>query len=152
MLYIIYYFVSPRKAEELSRLLDVSGTLSLTASAKGVICLELAASLTGVTFDKAQAVRLSGLTRPKYVSMSENVARALGVSVGASINDLCVTLSATAARDLAVKVLKQYEQSLGGDGSGKGGVAVDGPAYQAAAVAAACTAMKVREVGVLLRK
>ncbi|XP_063608589.1 origin recognition complex subunit 6-like [Penaeus indicus] len=130
-----------RKAEELIRLLAVQGGtgLALSMSGKAVICLEIAATLASCSFDKTLAVRLSGLTRPQYVASSQTVSRLLNVSSSVCVADLCVTHSATAARDLAAKVLKQYEAE-----KIQGQVDIALPVYQTAAVIAACKVMKIK--------
>ncbi|CAL4064329.1 unnamed protein product [Meganyctiphanes norvegica] len=131
-----------RKAEELIRLLSVKGgnRMSLGTSAKAVICLELAASLTGATVEKSQVIGLSGLKRPAYAATSQTVERLLGVTSGVSITGLCVTHTATSAKDLAIKVLKEYESQMQKQGGVDGTLAV----FQAAAVLSACKVMKVR--------
>lgn len=131
-----------RKAEELIRLLAVQGgsRLSLSMSGKTVICLEMAASLTGASLDKNLAMKLSGLKRPQYVGMSQTVSRLLNVSPRVSVTDLCITHSATAATDLACHILKQYESSIG---MRRKDVDVSLPVYQTAAVNAACKVMKI---------
>lgn len=131
-----------RKAEELIRLLAVQGGtgLALSMSGKAVICLEIAATLASCSFDKTLAVRLSGLTKPQYVASSQTVSRLLNVSSSVCVADLCVTHSATAARDLAAKVLKQYET----ENKIKGQVDIALPVYQTAAVIAACKVMKIK--------
>ncbi|XP_071536499.1 origin recognition complex subunit 6 [Panulirus ornatus] len=132
-----------RKAEELMRLLAVQGgsRLPLSMSGRAVICLEIAASLTGSSHDKSMAIRLSGLTKPQYVGMSQTISRLLNVCQGVSVADLCVTHSATAATALAQQVLKQYE-SCGG--TAQGNVDINLPLYQTAAVSAACKVMKIK--------
>ncbi|KAK8730039.1 hypothetical protein OTU49_008432 [Cherax quadricarinatus] len=131
-----------RKAEELIRLLAVQGgsRLSLSMSCKAVICLEMAAALTGASVDKNLVIKLSGLKRPQYVGKSQTVSRLLNVSPTVSVADLCVTHSATAATDLARRVLTQYEASM----SGNQGVDVSLPVYQTAAVLASCKVMKIK--------
>lgn len=131
-----------RKAEELVRLLSVKGGNSMTIgpSAKAVICLELAASLTGTTVDKSQLIGLSGLKRPAYVATSQTVERLLGVTPGVSITGLCITHSVTQAKDLAIKVLKEYESQMQKQGGVDGALTV----FQAAAVMSACKALKIR--------
>lgn len=131
-----------RKAEELVRLLSVKGgnRMTLGPSAKAVICLELAASLTGTTVDKSQVIGLSGLKRPAYVATSQTVERLLDVSPGVSITGLCITHSVTTAKDLAIKVLKEYESQMQKQGGVDGSQAV----FQAAAVVSACKVLKVR--------
>lgn len=131
-----------RKSEELVRLLSVKGgnRMTLGPSAKAVICLELAASLTGTTVDKSQVIGLSGLKRPAYVATSQTVERLLDVTPGVSITGLCVTYSVTQAKDLAVKVLKEYESQMQKQGGIDGTLAV----FQAAAVVSACKTLKIR--------
>jgi len=131
-----------RKAEELVRLLSVKGGngMALGPSAKAVICLELAASLTGSTVDKSQVIGLSGLKRPAYVATSQTVERLLGVTPGASITGLCITHTVTSAKDLAIKVLKEYESQMQKQGGVDGAQSV----FQAAAVLSACKVLKMR--------
>ncbi|XP_042237458.1 origin recognition complex subunit 6-like [Homarus americanus] len=132
-----------RKAEELIRLLAVRGgsRLSLSMSGKAVICLEMAAALTGATVDKNLVIKLAGLRRSQYVGMSQTVSRLLNVSPGVSVAELCVTYSATAATNLAQRALKQYDDSTDGN---KGDIDTSLPVYQTAAVVAACKVMNIK--------
>ncbi|KAK4318439.1 hypothetical protein Pmani_010548 [Petrolisthes manimaculis] len=131
-----------RKAEELVRLLSVQGgtQLSLSVSARAVICLDTAAAVTGATLDKKLAIRLSGLTRPQYVARSQTVMRLLNLAPRITINDLCVTHSVTSATQLAQRILKQYEESEGS----RCGIDTSLPVYQTTAVLAASKVMKLK--------
>ncbi|XP_076040169.1 origin recognition complex subunit 6 isoform X2 [Oratosquilla oratoria] len=129
------------KGEELFRLLKVRGaSVAVSATAKAVVCLELAASLTASTVDKNEVVRLSGLSRSNYARSSQTVARLLGVNSGVSISDLCISQSATQAKDLAVSILNKYEL----EASQNGVVDASLPLFQTAAVLAACKAMSIK--------
>lgn len=131
-----------RKAEELLRLLAVQcgAGLTLSTSAKTVICLEIAAISAGATYDKNLAKKLSGLTRPQYVSSSQTVNRLLKVSPNVRVSDLCIAHSATNAKDLAHRVIQEYEHGL----KNKNEVDLLLPVFQSAAVLAACTVMKIK--------
>ncbi|XP_063877711.1 origin recognition complex subunit 6-like isoform X2 [Scylla paramamosain] len=133
--------VTHRKAEELVRLLEVQGgsQLALTTSAQTVICLDLAASATGTTFDKKLAVKLAGLTRPQYVALSQTAAQRLNLSPKVTVTDLCRAHSVTAASQLAQQVLALYEEQ-----NCSKEVDLGLPAYPTAAVHAACSILKVK--------
>ncbi|XP_045139189.1 origin recognition complex subunit 6-like [Portunus trituberculatus] len=130
-----------RKAEELVRLLEVQGgsQLALSTSAKTVICLDLAGSATGTTFDKKLAVKLAGLTHPQYVALSQIAALRLNLSPKVTVTDLCQAHSVTAASQLAQQVLALYEEQ-----KCIKEVDLSLPAYPTAAVYAACSILKIK--------
>ncbi|XP_066982376.1 origin recognition complex subunit 6 [Macrobrachium rosenbergii] len=131
-----------RKAEELLRLLAVQGGTGskFSMSAKTVICLDIAAATAGALIDKNMGIKLSGMNRSQYVSTSQTVSHLLKISPGVCISDLCITHSATNARDFACQIIKEYEKDL----QNKAEVDITLPVFQTAAVVAACGVMKIK--------
>lgn len=127
-----------RKAEELQRLLATRGVRGLSNSAEAVICLQLAASVSGETCDKGACAKLAGLTAPRYRSQVQAVAQLLGLSQRLSIHDLAVAHSVLSGEQLAVDALKHYaSQSFGN-------LDIEQPLYQAAGLAAACSLLSIK--------
>uniref|UniRef100_A0A2P2I223 Origin recognition complex subunit 6-like n=1 Tax=Hirondellea gigas TaxID=1518452 RepID=A0A2P2I223_9CRUS len=125
------------KAEELHRRLSIRGVKGLTSTAEVVICLQLAATITGETYDKALCPKLSGLSASMQRSQSQALGQMLGVSQHITIHDLAITHSALPAEELAKEALDQYiQQAYGIDASL--------PVYQAAALAGACKPLRIK--------
>ncbi|WVZ66773.1 hypothetical protein U9M48_015953 [Paspalum notatum var. saurae] len=71
-----------RKAGELRRLCDVnfdSSVLGIGEVCKAIICLEIAASKFQVIFDRAEAVRMSGMSEKAYIRSFNALQNGLGV-------------------------------------------------------------------------
>ncbi|KAJ8926002.1 hypothetical protein NQ315_009857 [Exocentrus adspersus] len=120
------------KAREFTRALHSKGSIkSLNDQAKTVLCLDLASSYSGVAFDKATAIKLSGLKKSVYLNSFHTVEKVLGLDKRLTISDLCVQLNCTAVKDLAEEVLSKYTDL-------KKISDVDHPQYVAGAVYAAC--------------
>ncbi|XP_068232741.1 origin recognition complex subunit 6 [Palaemon carinicauda] len=131
-----------RKAEELLRLLAVQSCRgsAFSISAKTVICLDIAAAIGGAVIDKNVAIKLSGMNRSQYVSSSQTVSQLLKISSNVCISDLCVTHTATNAREFAYQIIKEYERDL----QNKAEVDLSLPVFQTAAVVAACGVLKIK--------
>ncbi|KAM0823837.1 hypothetical protein ACQ4PT_070598 [Festuca glaucescens] len=72
-----------RKAAELRRLCDInfdSSVLGIGEVCKAIICLEIAATKFQVIFDRAEAVRMSGMSDKAYIRSFNALQNGLGVN------------------------------------------------------------------------
>jgi len=124
------------KALELQRLVATKRIPGLTGSLEAVICVTLAASLTGAECDKSLGAKLSGLAAGKYRSRLQAVSQLLQLE-RVTVQQLAVRHGATEAQPTALQVLQHY-------GAAEYGTDTALPLYQAAALAAAAKARKLK--------
>ncbi|KAL5540371.1 hypothetical protein UlMin_041229 [Ulmus minor] len=82
-----------RKAAELRRLCDVqfdSSIIGVGEVCKAVICLEIAATRVGVLFDRANAIRLSGMSEKAYTRSFNSLQNGLGVKNKLDVRELAI--------------------------------------------------------------
>ncbi|KAJ8976227.1 hypothetical protein NQ317_013619 [Molorchus minor] len=95
-----------KKAEEFLRLFQSKGSVvkSLNETAKIILCLDLAATSVGSSFDQETAVKLSGL---KKSSVPEQLTY-YRKNKPLTVSELCVQFGDTYVKDLAEEILKKY--------------------------------------------
>ncbi|OWF48060.1 origin recognition complex subunit 6-like [Mizuhopecten yessoensis] len=136
------------KAKELQQLMDVrvgSGSLAalgITGSCPLIMCLDLAASATGQTLTKTEAIRLSGVNKKVYANGLRALESMLELEVKQTIKDLAVQFGCSGAVTLAEQALQRYEQSH----NSKSCTQMDfsAPMFQASALYAACRKLKTK--------
>ncbi|XP_017771563.1 PREDICTED: origin recognition complex subunit 6 [Nicrophorus vespilloides] len=121
-----------KKAEEFLRMYQNKGGIqNLNDSAKAVFCLDLAASLLGIGFDKETAIKLSGLKKTAYQNKLHMVEKVLELDKPLTIGEVCVQFSCTVVKELAEKIYEKYKnQGIQSD--------LDHPQYVAVSVFTAC--------------
>lgn len=121
-----------RKAVEYIRILKSKNQVKLSDTAIIVLCLDLAALVFNLNFDKDSALKLSGLKKSTYQNSLNNVKKVLDIDKPLTIAELCVQCNCTQAKQMAENILQKYKESdyILGDSSH--------PQYIAAAVYTAC--------------
>ncbi|XP_069702234.1 origin recognition complex subunit 6 isoform X2 [Periplaneta americana] len=132
-----------RKGSELHRLLQLkmsTSHMNISQTCQIVICLDLAASVLGLPFEKVEAIKLSGTTKKNYTSFHHTIEKLLGIEKHVTIRDLCVQFGVSEASLLAQKIVDKYvsedARSLSVD--------LSHPMYSVAAVIAACKHCKLK--------
>uniref|UniRef100_A0A6M2DQU0 Putative origin recognition complex subunit 6 n=1 Tax=Xenopsylla cheopis TaxID=163159 RepID=A0A6M2DQU0_XENCH len=128
------------KANELMRLLKMKSlggnAITLSDSAQSVICLDLASSSIGISFDVDHAIKLSGVKRNTYLSGLRTIEKLLDLAKELTVNELCVQLGVTSIKEKADLLLTKYKNSHNCD--------VTHPQYVAMAVFQACRVGKIK--------
>lgn len=113
---------------------------ALNEGAKAVLCLHLATADEG-RFDRALAVKLSGMSRKKYLNAAENLRALLGIREVPTVQEIAVKLNCAAVRADALAALQTYQESLLArlNPRRRADLSFDKALYPCAAVAAACS-------------
>ncbi|XP_049834109.1 origin recognition complex subunit 6-like [Schistocerca gregaria] len=132
-----------KKASELQRILDLkisSGgakNLKLSESAKAVMCADLAALHCGITCERDDYVRLSGMKNRLYITNRSIIEKLVGMEETLDVNKICVQLGISEISNFAQTILDQYlEQNAVADRNDK--------MYGIIAVYVACRERKVK--------
>ncbi|XP_026477139.1 origin recognition complex subunit 6 [Ctenocephalides felis] len=128
------------KANELLRLLKLKSlggnSITLTGLAQAVICLDLASSFLGTSFDSDYALKLSGFKKSTYLNSLRTIEKLLDLSKDLTISELCVQLGVTSVKEKAEILLSKYKTSHDCD--------ISHPQYVAMAVYQACRLSKIK--------
>ncbi|EFA06374.2 Origin recognition complex subunit 6-like Protein [Tribolium castaneum] len=128
-----------QKAESFLRVLNTKpASKTISDVAKIIMCLDLAATALGQGFDKDTAVKLSGLRKSGYQNNLNNLEKILNLDKPITVSELCVQLSCTEVKDLAEKILANYQER---DTKIKD---LEHPQYVAAAVYTGCKLSNIR--------
>ncbi|KDR18447.1 origin recognition complex subunit 6 [Zootermopsis nevadensis] len=132
-----------KKGRELHRLLQLktsANVMNISETCQIVVCLDLAASVIGVPFEKLDAIRLAGVTKKIYTSFRHTVEKLLGIGKCITIKDLCLQFGVSEAMPLAQKLLEKYVSE-----DARGMVEdLNHPMYNVAAVITACKHCKLK--------
>nr|CAD7425631.1 unnamed protein product [Timema monikensis] len=133
------YFI---KASELLRLLQLKtssgNVLLISETCRVVICLDLAAARLGLSCDKRDVIKLSGVKKQLYLSSYRTVEKLLGLDEVTSTKDLCVLLGVSEASLLAQSIIDSYVAEKSGRPD------LTHPMYPSIAVFAACKHLKLK--------
>ncbi|PUZ73047.1 hypothetical protein GQ55_2G443500 [Panicum hallii var. hallii] len=102
-----------RKAGELRRLCDVnfdSSVLGIGEVCKAIICLEIAASKFQVIFDRAEAVRMSGMSDKAYIRSFNALQNGLGVKTTLDVRELGIQFGCVRLIPFVQKGLSLYKE------------------------------------------
>ncbi|KAG8099314.1 hypothetical protein GUJ93_ZPchr0013g36971 [Zizania palustris] len=102
-----------RKAAELRRLCDVtfdSSVLGIGEVCKAIICLEIAASKFQVIFDRAEAVRMSGMSEKAYIRSFNALQNGLGVKATLDVRELGIQFGCVRLIPFVQKGLAHYKE------------------------------------------
>ncbi|RLN33914.1 origin of replication complex subunit 6 [Panicum miliaceum] len=102
-----------RKAGELRRLCDVnfdSSVLGIGEVCKAIICLEIAASKFQVIFDRAEAVRMSGMSEKAYIRSFNALQNGLGVKTTLDVRELGIQFGCVRLIPFVQKGLSLYKE------------------------------------------
>ncbi|KAL4613613.1 origin recognition complex subunit 6 isoform X1 [Arapaima gigas] len=132
------------QAEEYSRLSHIrcTGLRNITAISRAVLCLDLAAMVTGHPMDKEYAVTLSGLNKKVYQSNLRSMECMLGLESRLGLRDLAVQYGCLQAVGPAAKILQRYEASL--PQVQQEDLDLSKPLFTTAALLTACKCMKIK--------
>ncbi|KAL3287348.1 hypothetical protein HHI36_001822 [Cryptolaemus montrouzieri] len=119
-----------KKCEEFLRVLQTKTSLKLSDQVKTIICLEIATTFTGSSFDKEAALQLCALKKSSYENNLNNIKKILNIDKPLSISELCVQFSCTQLKDAAQELYSHYKDSDSKDDMH--------PQYAAAAVYTVC--------------
>ncbi|XP_044265262.1 origin recognition complex subunit 6 [Tribolium madens] len=122
-----------QKAESFLRVLNTKpASKTLSDVGKIIMCLDLAATILGVGFDKDTAIKLSGLRKSGYQNSLNNLEKILNLDKPITVSELCVQMSCTEVKDMAETILTNYKER---DTKIKD---LEHPQYVAAAVHTSC--------------
>nr|CAD7257292.1 unnamed protein product [Timema shepardi] len=131
-----------RKASELLRLLQLKtssgNVLLISETCRVVICLDLAAARLGLSCDKRDVIKLSGVKKQLYLSSYRTVEKLLGLDEVTSTKDLCVLLGVSEASFLAQSIIDSHVAEKSGRPD------LTHPMYPSTAVFAACKHLKLK--------
>ncbi|KAK3127783.1 hypothetical protein QOZ80_7AG0578400 [Eleusine coracana subsp. coracana] len=102
-----------RKAAELRRLCDInfdSSVLGIGEVCKAIICLEIAASKFQVIFDRAEAVRMSGMSEKAYIRSFNALQNGLGVKTTLDVRELGIQFGCVRLIPFVQKGLALYKE------------------------------------------
>ncbi|XP_066395345.1 origin of replication complex subunit 6-like [Miscanthus floridulus] len=102
-----------RKAGELRRLCDVnfdSSVLGIGEVCKAIICLEIATSKFQVIFDRAEAVRMSGMSEKAYIRSFNALQNGLGVKTTLDMRELGIQFGCVRLIPFVQKGLSLYKE------------------------------------------
>ncbi|GJN33186.1 hypothetical protein PR202_gb21756 [Eleusine coracana subsp. coracana] len=102
-----------RKAAELRRLCDInfdSSVLGIGEVCKAIICLEIAASKFQVIFDRAEAVRMSGMSEKAYIRSFNALQNGLGVKTTLDVRELGIQFGCVRLIPFVQKGLTLYKE------------------------------------------
>jgi origin recognition complex subunit 6 len=131
--------VTIQKAEAFLRILNTkTAAKTISDAAKIVLCLDLAATSSGIGFDKNTALKLAGLRKGVYQNNLNNLEKMLDLDKPLTISELCVQLSCTEIKETAETILQSYKEH---DTKIKD---IRHPQYVAAAVFTSCKLKRVK--------
>lgn len=102
-----------RKAAELRRLCDItfdSSVLGIGEVCKAIICLEIAATKFQVVFDRAEAVRMSGMSDKAYIRSFNSLQNGLGVKTTLDVRELGIQFGCVRLIPFVQKGLALYKE------------------------------------------
>ncbi|CAM0948882.1 unnamed protein product [Alopecurus aequalis] len=102
-----------RKAAELRRLCDItfdSSVLGIGEVCKAIICLEIAATKFQVLFDRAEAVRMSGMSDKAYIRSFNALQNGLGVKTTLDVRELGIQFGCVRLIPFVQKGLTLYKE------------------------------------------
>ncbi|XP_047062515.1 origin of replication complex subunit 6-like [Lolium rigidum] len=102
-----------RKAAELRRLCDInfdSSVLGIGEVCKAIICLEIAATKFQVIFDRAEAVRMSGMSDKAYIRSFNALQNGLGVKTTLDVRELGIQFGCVRLIPFVQKGLALYKE------------------------------------------
>ncbi|CAB4264606.1 unnamed protein product [Prunus armeniaca] len=100
-----------RRAAELRRLCDIqfdSSIIGVGEVCKAVICLEIAATRSGLLFDRQKAIRLSGMSEKAYTRSYNSMQNGLGVKNKLDVRELAIQFGCVRIIPFVQKGLSLY--------------------------------------------
>ncbi|KAK9892267.1 hypothetical protein WA026_019068 [Henosepilachna vigintioctopunctata] len=99
-----------KKCEEFLRVLQTKNMLKLSDNDKIVLCLDLAASFMGSSFDKGTALQLCSIKSSLYENQLNTIKKILGLDDPSSIAELCVKFNCTQLKDDVENLYSNYRK------------------------------------------
>ncbi|XP_076884068.1 origin of replication complex subunit 6-like [Bidens hawaiensis] len=102
-----------RKAAELRRMSDLqfdSSSAGIGEICKAVICLEIAANIKQVLFDRQTAIRLSGMSEKAYIRSFNVMQNGIGIKNTLDIRELAIQFGCVRLIPFVQKGLSLYKQ------------------------------------------
>ncbi|CAN6727367.1 hypothetical protein ACFX13_011589 [Malus domestica] len=101
-----------RRAAELRRLCDIqfdSSIIGVGEVCKAVICLEIAATRSGLLFDRKKAIMLSGMSEKAYTRSYNSMQNGLGVKNKLDVRELAIQFGCVRIIPFVQKALSLYK-------------------------------------------
>ncbi|KAM5567182.1 origin of replication complex subunit 6 [Rosa sericea] len=101
-----------RRAAELRRLCDIqfdSSVIGVGEVCKAVICLEIAATRSGILFDRQKAIKLSGMSEKAYTRSFNSLQNGLGVKNKLDVRELAIQFGCVRIIPFVQKGLSLYK-------------------------------------------
>ncbi|KAM0987223.1 hypothetical protein ACFX2G_011554 [Malus domestica] len=101
-----------RRAAELRRLCDIqfdSSIIGVGEVCKAVICLEIAATRSGLLFDRKKAIMLSGMSEKAYTRSYNSMQNGLGVKNKLDVRELAIQFGCVRIIPFVQKALSVYK-------------------------------------------
>ncbi|KAM0014978.1 putative origin recognition complex, subunit 6 [Helianthus debilis subsp. tardiflorus] len=102
-----------RKAAELRRMSDLqfdSSSAGIGEICKAIICLEIAANMKQVLFDRQTAIRLSGMSEKAYIRSFNVMQNGIGVKNTLDVRELAIQFGCVRLIPLVKKGLSLYKE------------------------------------------
>ncbi|XP_065185308.1 origin recognition complex subunit 6-like [Sycon ciliatum] len=138
-------------AQEYQRRLELRrssiSAITLNASAKMLICAELACKACKQPYNPASVVRLSGESKKNFNRAQQTLEKMImGQRAGCSVTEVAIRLGCSDVAPMAEAVLERYRSSLAQTvaGASRDSIDLTSPAFVGSAIAVVCKLLKFK--------